>query len=185
GQALVATATRGLDRLRAIGVVVAEPARQHGLAGIAALAALGAPPPDGRRPRVATLVAEAQPHVAAVATLLRGVIGPEPGTGTRGAIRARQEALEAAQIRFLGAVRADRNFGVARRYAIYREVAATRDDAPTQGSFAAMLEVVATLERAHTALAAGGEQAGGQLAAFEAAVTRLSDLAGVDSSAGQ
>ncbi|RAI56286.1 hypothetical protein [Roseicella frigidaeris] len=163
---------------QASGTVVPAPVRQAGIAAIAALSEL----PDrfaaaGRGASPDAMVAEATPHVAAIAALLRAVIGAETGQGTRGALRARREGLDALQTRFLGAVAADRRLGVAERYTIYRGVAALRDDDPAQGSFAALVEVVASLEAAQAALAGRGADAEARVAAFEAAVARLGVMA--------
>jgi hypothetical protein len=151
--------------------------RAAGLTGITALADL--PEVLARRggtPAPASLVAEAEPHLAAVASMLRAVIGPEPGQGTRGALRARREGLDASQARFLDAVRNDRRLGPGERYSIFRGVAELRDSDPAQGSFAGMIDLLAAMEQAHAALGAEGPDAAAKVAAFEAAVSRLTAL---------
>ena len=174
GAVLARAAAEGLTAVRtASGTVVADPVRTAGLAGIAALADL----PARHDVRLPALVAEAAPHVAAVTALLRAVIGPEPGQGTRGAIRARREGLDAGHGRFLAAVAADRRLGPGERYTIYRSVAEQREGDPAQGSFTAMIDLLARLDAAQAALAAGAGDAAERVTAFEAAVARLGALA--------
>ncbi|MFZ4407201.1 MAG: hypothetical protein ACOYOH_07665 [Paracraurococcus sp.] len=177
GAVLARAAAEGLTAVHASsGAVVAEPVRAAGLAGIAALAELPARR-EARLPAlVPALVTEAAPHVAAVTALLRAVIGPEPGQGTRGAIRARREALDAGHGRFLAAVAADRRLGPGERYTIYRSVAEQRDGDPAQGSFTAMIDLLARLDAAQAAVAAGAGDAADRVTAFEAAVARLGAL---------
>jgi hypothetical protein len=177
GAVLAQGAAAGLQSVRAAsGTVVPEAVRAAGLAGIAALSDL----PDrygGRGATVQAMVAEAAPHLSAVTALLRAVIGTEPGQGTRGAIRARREGLDALHARFLSAVAADRRLGPGERYTIFRSVAELREDDPAQGSFTALVEMLSRLEAAHAALAAGSADAAGKVAEFEAAVARLAALA--------
>lgn len=178
GEALAAAAAQGLRAVQeASGTPVLEPVRTAGLAGITALADLPAAVAQRRTaPTLEALVAEGQPHVTAIAALLRAVIGPEPGQGTRGAIRARREALDAQQARFLAALRADSRIGAGERYAIFRSVAELRDTDPAQGNFTAIIDLLAALEAAHGALAAGGPEGEAKVTAFEAAVARLTAL---------
>ncbi len=178
GQQLARAAEAGLQAVHAAsGILVAEPVRNRGLAGIAALAdlprALAQP---GRTVAVSRLVEEAQPHLVAVATMLRAVIGPEPGQGIRGAIRARREALNASQERFLEALRSDRRIGPGERYSIFRSISELRDSDPAEDTFAALIDLLATMERAHAALGAGSSDAAAWVAAFEAALVRLGAL---------
>lgn len=179
GARLARAAEDGLLAVRqASGTGVPEAVRRAGLEGIMALSDLSdGMAAAGRNASLDATIAEAAPHVTAVAALLRAVIGAETGQGTRGAIQARREGLDAQQTRFLGAVAADRRLGVAERYAIYRGVAAMRDDDPAQGSFGALVEVLASLEAAHAALAARGADAETKVAAFEAAVAQLGVMA--------
>jgi hypothetical protein len=123
------------------------------------------------------LVAEAAPHVGAVVALLRAVIGPEPGQGTRGALRARREGLDAQQARFLASVASDRRLGPGERYSIFRSVAELRDDDPAQGTFTALTAVLTRLEAAHAALAGAPAEAAAPVGEFEAAVARLGAIA--------
>lgn len=178
GQQLASAAEAGLQAVRAAsGTPVAEPVRNAGLAGIAALADL--PQALARRGRpvsVAALFEEAQPHLAAVAAMLRAVIGPEPGQGTRGALRARREALDASQERFLEALRNDRRIGPGERYSIFRSISELRDTDPAQGTFAALINLLVTMEQAHAALGTGSPKAAARVTAFEAAVARLGAL---------
>jgi hypothetical protein len=177
GPLLARAAAEGLQAVRqASGTALPEPVRSAGLAGIAALSDLPDRLAATPGATVPAMVAEAAPHVTAVTALLRTVIGAEPGQGTRGAIRARREALDAVQARFLTAVAADRRLGPGERYAIYRSVAEQRDEDPAQGSFTALIELFGTLEAAHAALAGNAPDAAEKIAAFEAAVARLSDL---------
>ncbi|MDB5372389.1 MAG: hypothetical protein JWP04_1031 [Belnapia sp.] len=176
GQDLAAATANGLAAVQATsGTPVLEPVRSAGLTGIATLSDFPESLTKGRgSPSLASLVAEGQPHVAAVAALLRAVIGPEVGQGTRGAIRARREALDAQQSRFLAALRTDGRIGAGERYSIFRSVAELRDSDPAQGTFAALIDVVNAMEQAHAALAADGPDADAKVAALEAAVARLS-----------
>ena len=178
GQALAQAAAHGLDSVRAAsGTPVLEPVRSAGLAGIAALADMPAVL-AGRResPSLAALVQEGQPHVAAVIAMLHAVIGPEPGLGTRGAIRARREGLTAQQERFLAALGNDGRIGPGERYSIFRSVAEARDNDPAQGNLATINDVLTAIEQAHAALAAGGPDAEAKVAALELAVARLTAL---------
>ncbi|MBK1661885.1 hypothetical protein [Paracraurococcus ruber] len=175
GAQLARAAEEGLGAVQAAsGTVVPAPVRSAGLAGIAALSDL---PDRMAGAAVPAMLAEAAPHVAAVAGLLRTVIGAQPGQGTRGAIRARREGLDALHDRFLGAVAADRRLGPGERYAIWRSVAELREGDPAPGSFTALVEMLDRLEAAHAALLAGGPGAEPAVAGFEAAVARLAALA--------
>lgn len=178
GALLSRAAEAGLQAVRqASGTVPPEPVRMAGLAGIAALSDLPDRIAATSGATVSTMVAEAAPHLAAVTALLRAVIGAEPGHGTRGAIRARREGLDAVQTRFLAAVAADRRLGPGERYTIYRSVAEQRDDDPAQGSFSVLIDLLGALEAAHAALAAGAPDAGQKIAAFETSVARLGAMA--------
>ncbi|MDN3567948.1 hypothetical protein QWZ14_26510 [Paeniroseomonas aquatica] len=176
GQQLAAAVGNGLAAVQAAGgTPVPEPVRTAGLAGIAALSDM----PEtmtrgGARPTLAGMVAAGQPHLQAVVALLRAVIGPEIGQGARGAIRARREALDAQQSRFLAALRADGRIGAGERYSIFRSVAELRDADPAEGTFAALIDLLAAIEQAHAALAADGPDAEDPVVALEAAVARVS-----------
>ncbi len=178
GQALAQAAARGLEAVRAAsGTPVLEPVRTAGLAGIAALADLPAVLAQRREaPSLAALVQEGQPHVAAVIAMLHAVIGPEPGLGTRGAIRARREGLDAQQARFLAALRNDGRIGAGERYSIFRSLSEGRDNDPAQGNLATINDVLTAIEQAHAALAADGPDASAKVAALELAVARLRAL---------
>ncbi|MFC7473819.1 hypothetical protein ACFQS7_05605 [Dankookia sp. GCM10030260] len=178
GALLAQAADAGLQAVRQTGgAMPPEPVRAAGLAGIAALSDLPDRMAATRGANVPAMLAEAAPHLASVTSLLRAAIGAEPGDGTRGALRARRDGLDAAQARFLAAVAADRRLGPGERYTIFRSVADQRDDDPAQGSFAALIDVLDTLEAAHAALAAGAPDAAPKVAAFEAAVARLGAMA--------
>ena len=176
GQQLAMAVANGLNAVQAAsGTPVIEPVRSAGLAGITALSDM----PEtmtrgGARPTLAGMVAAGQPHLQAVVALLRAVIGPEIGQGTRGAIRARREALDAQQSRFLATLRSDGRIGAGERYSIFRSVAELRDNDPAQGTFAALLDLLEAIEAAHAALAVDGPDAEGKVAALEAAVARVS-----------
>lgn len=179
GALLARAAADGLRSVQAAsGTTVPEPTRSAGLAGIAALSDL----PDrmaaaGRGATVQAMVAEAAPHLSAVTGLMRAVIGAQPGQGTRGAIRARRDGLDAAHSRFLAAVATDRRLGPGERYTIFRSVAQLREDDPAQGSFAALVEVLDRLDAAHAALASQAADAQEKVAAFESAAARLNAMA--------
>jgi hypothetical protein len=175
GERLARATEAALDALRRSGGgAVPEEERRAGLQGIAALADLPqAVARGGRRPTEGALVAEAQPHVAATAALLREAIGAGPGQGARGAIAMRQSRLDASQGRLLAAVRNDRSVGPTARYNLFRSVADARDDDPDEGAFDALLELVAAMEQAHAALGTGGRDAEAKVAAFELAVLQL------------
>ena len=175
GEGLARATASGLDALRRSGGgAVPEAQRDAGLRGIAALADLPATlGRSGRRPTEAAMVAEAQPHLEATAALLRATIGAGPGQGARGAIAARQNALDASQARLLAAVRADTRVGPTARYNTFRSIAEARDDDPDENAFDALLALVAAMEQAHAALGAGGTDANAKVAAFELAVLRL------------
>ncbi len=178
GQALAQATAKGLDAVQAAsGTPVLEPVRTAGVAGVAALADLPAVLAQRREaPSLAALVQEGQPHVAAVIAMLHAVIGPEPGLGTRGAIRARREGLDAQQARFLAALRTDGRIGAGERYSIFRSLAEGRDNDPAQGNLEAINELLTAIEQAHAALAADRADAEAKVAALELAVARLSAL---------
>jgi hypothetical protein len=178
GQVLAQAAAKGLDAVQAAsGTPVLAPVRTAGVAGIAALADLPAVLAQRREaPSLAALVQEGQPHVAAVIAMLHAVIGPEPGLGTRGAIRARREGLDAQQARFLAALRTDGRIGAGERYSIFRSLAEGRDNDPAQGNLEAINELLTAIEQAHAALAADRADAEAKVAALELAVARLSAL---------
>jgi hypothetical protein len=119
------------------------------------------------------VVAETQPHVAATASLLRAAIGTAPNEGARGAIAARQRALDASQSRLLAAVRSDNRIGPTARYSVFRSVAESRGDDPDESAFDALLALIRAMEEAHVALGAGGSDADAKVTAFEYAVLRL------------
>ena len=148
--------------------------RTAGLRGIAALADLPHTlARSGRRTTESAVVAEAQPHVAATAALLRAAIGAGPGQGARAAIAARQSALDASQGRLLAAVRSDARVGPTARYSVFRSITEARDDDPDENAFDALLALVTAMEQAHAALGAGGSDADAKVSAFEYAVLRL------------
>ena len=164
-------------------VAVPEAVRGAGLAGITALADL--PETLAKRPgaeSLAAVVQEAQPHVAAVSTMLREMLGTTGEQGARGAIRSRRMALDSAHARFLAAVRADRSTGPAQRYAIYRSISDLREGDPAPGTMAGIVTALQAMEQAHAALATSGEgpDADAKAAAFEAAVARLARLGEAD-----
>jgi hypothetical protein len=177
GEALASSVAQALPRVEAS---IAPARRDAGLAGIAALPAL-AMRADGRGPDAAeALTREAAPHVTAITVLLTEVIGPRPGTATRGAIRARREAMEAAHLRLLEAVRREQGLGASGRYALYHRVAALRDQDPLPGSFTAIVSLLGAIAEAHAALVAGAPAAEARIAGLEAALARLSALSGQD-----
>lgn len=175
GEGFARVAEAGLEELRRTGGgAVPEAQRQAGLRGIAALADLpGTLARGGQRPTEAAMLAEARPHVAAIAALLRAAIGTGPGQGARGAINARQNALDASHARLLAAVRADNRVGPTERYNVFRSVAEARDDDPDEDAFEALVALVDAMEQAHAALGTEGAEADAKVAAFEAAVLRL------------
>ena len=175
GEQLARTTDAALDALRRSGGgSVPEAERRAGLGGIAALADLPQTlTRGGRRPTVSAMVAEAQPHLAATAALLRTAVGAGPGQGARGAIAARQNALDASQGRLLAAVRGDSRVGPTARYSLFRSITDARDDDPDENAFDALLALIAAMEQAHAALGAGGPDADAKVAAFELAVLRL------------
>ena len=153
---------------------VPEAERRAGLQAIAALADLPQTlARSGRRTTESAVVAEAQPHVAAIAALLRVAVGTGPGQGARGAIAARQTALDASQSRLLAAVRSDSRIGPTARYSVFRSVTESRDDDPDEGAFDALLALIRAMEEAHAALGTGGTDAEMKVSAFEYAVLRL------------
>jgi len=169
GELLDEAAAAGLDRLRQAGVLVPDAERQAGLAGIRTLAAEPAGGP--RRGDVPKLAGDADPQFRAVSVLLRRVIGFDAGSGVRGVLRAQRTALDAAEARFLDAVRRDRNLGPTQRYALVRDLAEAREGDPLFGTFDALVAMLAAAEAAHAAIAAGG--GGPEVAALEGAVARL------------
>ena len=175
GEALARATDAALDALRRTGGgSVPEAERSAGLQGIAALADLPATlARGGRRPTESAMVAEAQPHLAATAALLRAAVGAQPGQGARGAIAARQSALDASQGRLLAAVRNDTRVGPTARYNAFRSIVQERDDDPDENAFDALLALIAAMEQAHAALGTGGPDADAKVAAFEMAVLRL------------
>jgi len=176
GPSLVRATEEGLRAVRGVaGVTVPAAVQRAGTEGIAALTAL-AQRDATRGHNVPALVAEAQPHVTAVAALVRAVIGTDADRGTRAALRASREGLNRLHARFLASVAADRRLGQAERYGLYRSVAELREEDPAPGTFAGIVGVVDTMEVAHAALASPGGEALAKLAAFEAAVGRLGAL---------
>ena len=175
GEQLARATDAALEALRRTGGgQVPDAERRAGLQGIAALADLPHTlARGGRRPTTSAMVAEAQPHIAATAALLRAAVGAGPGQGARGAIAARQSALDASQARLLAAVRNDRSLGPTARYNVFRSIVESRDDDPDEGAFDALLELIAAMEQAHAALGTGGPDAEAKVAAFELAVLRL------------
>ncbi|GAA0599736.1 hypothetical protein GCM10009416_42240 [Craurococcus roseus] len=175
GQQLARATESALDALRRSGGgSIPDAERRAGLQGIAALADLPqAIARQGRRPTESAVVAEAQPHVAATAALLRAAIGAGPGQGARGAIAVRQSRLDASQGRLLAAIRRDRSLGPTARYEAFRSIAEARDDDPDEEAFDALLAMIAATEQAHAALGTGGPDAEAKVAAFELAVLAL------------
>jgi len=173
GPLLAAQATQGLAQARQAGVAVPAATQQGGLAGIAALAGLPHRLAAGPRPGLAAVVAEAEPQVAAVATMLQALIEPTPGGGVRGVLRGQREALDRDAARFLATAARDPRLGPADRYGLYRGVTALREDDPAPGTVAAIGAVVESMARAHAALAGPAPAAAAQVAEFEAAVGRL------------
>jgi hypothetical protein len=173
GEQLARSTDAALDSLRRNGGgAVPEAERTAGLRGIAALADLPQTlARSGRRTTESAVVAEAQPHVAATAALLRAAVGAGPGQGARAAIAARQSALDASQGRLLAAVRSDARVGPTARYSVFRSITEARDDDPDENAFDALLALVTAMEQAHAALGAGGADA--KVSAFENAVLRL------------
>jgi hypothetical protein len=188
GADLSAAAGKALDELAASARVVVPPAvRTAGLAAIATLADL----PEqltkntGSRPSMAGVVSQAEPQVKALVVMLQAVIGSSTETGVRSVIRSRRLALDAAQNRFLAAVRADRTAGPADRYAIFRTVAELREGDPAQGTLAQVYSLLASLGQAHDALDEGAADADAKVAGFEGAVERLMALGEQTRRAGQ
>jgi hypothetical protein len=175
GEQLARSADAALAALsRNGGGTVPEAERSAGLRAIAALADLPHTlARSGRRPTESAVVAEAQPHVAATAALLRAAIGGGPGQGARGAIAARQSALDASQGRLLAAVRSDARVGPTARYSLFRSITEARDDDPDESAFDALLALIRAMEEAHAALGAGGADADAKVSTFEYAVLRL------------
>jgi len=169
GELLDEAAAAGLDRLRQAGIAVPDAEREAGLAGIRALAA--EPLGGTRRTDAAKLAAAADPQFRAVSVLLRRVVGFDAGSGARGVLRAQRTTLDAAEARFLDAVRRDRNLGPTQRYALVRDLAEAREGDPLFGTFDALVAMLAAAEATHAAIAAGA--GGPEVAALEAAVARL------------
>ena len=175
GLAAVAAAAR---------VNVPAPVREAGLAGIRALADL--PETIVKRgqgtPSLQAMAQEAEPHVAAVTALLRAVLGAETGQAVRGAIRARRGSLEAAHNRLLASAGGSSPIA---RYELYRSIAALRDNDPAQGHISGIVNIVTRMHAAHAALAAdpSSQDTAGKVAAFEAAVAELGNLAQVQQEA--
>lgn len=175
GEQLARSADAALDALRRSGGgAVPDAERRAGLEGIAALADLPHRVAQrGRPPLEAALVAEAQPHVAATARLLRAAIGPGPGQGARGAVAVRQSRLDASQGRLLSAVRGDNRVGPTARYNLFRSITEARDDDPDEEAFEALVGLLAAMEQAHAALGADEVNAYARVRAFEGAVMSL------------
>lgn len=175
GEQLAGATAAALDALRRSGGgTLPEAERRAGLGGIAALADLPhTVARQGRRPTQSALVAEAQPHIEATATLLRAAIGAGPGQGARGAVAVRQSRLDESQGRLLAAVRGDGRVGPTARYNLFRSVTEARDDDPDEEAFDALLALLAAMEQAHAALGTGGSDANTKVTGFEMAVLRL------------
>jgi hypothetical protein len=176
GEQLSRATADALEALRRSGGgTVPEAERRAGLAGIAALADLPhGVARRGRAPTEAALVAEAQPHIAATAALLRAAIGAGPGQGARGAVAVLQSRLDESQSRLLAAVRNDGRVGPTARYNLFRSIGEDRDDDPDEEAFDALIALLAAMEQAHAALGAGsGPDVEAKVAAFEMAVLRL------------
>ena len=179
GAELAASAGRALDALKTTAGVTLTPAvREAGLAAITHLADL----PEtmtkerGTRPGMAAVVTAAQPHVHALTTMLREVLGTETSKGVRSVIRTRRVALNEAHGRFLSAVQRDRTAGPADRYAIFRTVAELREGDPAPGTLAQLVTLLASLSTAHDALDEGAADAAAKVAGFEDAVEHLAHL---------
>ena len=188
GADLAAAAGKALDELAATARVSVAPAvRTAGLAAIASLADL----PEqltknvGNRPSLATVVSQAEPQVKARVGMLQAVVGGNTESGVRAVIRGRRLALDAAQTRFLAAVRSDRTAGPADRYAIFRTVAELREGDPAQGTLAQVHSLLGSLGQAHDALDEGAADADAKVAGFEGAVDRLVALGEQTRRAGQ
>jgi hypothetical protein len=173
----VAQAEEGL-RLAGIaaGVTVPEPTRSAGLAAMRTLSDLAQQASIGGQRSVPALVTAAQPQVAAIAAMLRSLIGPEAGQGVRGALRASREGLDARQSAFLAKIAADRRLGTAERYGLFRSVAELREADPAQGTFLGIIGVLDSMEVAHAALSAPFGDASAKVGEFETAVARLGAL---------
>jgi hypothetical protein len=164
---LARQAEEGLSELRRAGVGVTPEARR---AGLAAIAALAAPPAAGATP--ATLAAERQPSVEAVIALMREVIGTTPRAGLRGAL-GRQRAQSARnRATLLAAARRDRSLGVMDRYGLYRSAAGDDGDA-AEDTLEAALEALARIPPAHAALSGPPAEADRALGALGAALVQL------------
>lgn len=164
--------------LPTVSAQVAPAVREAGVAGVAGLGRLAQETPVLGRVSAPALAQRAEPQLLAVTTLLKAVLGPQQGQGTRGAIRARREAMEAAHARLLEAARREPGLGAAGRYALYHQVAALRDQDPLPGTLAAIVTLLSALEEANAAIAAGDSGAEAKVAGFEAALARLQSLGG-------
>lgn len=177
GEVLSQGVAQALPRVSA---TIPPAVREAGIAGVAALPSQ-AERASGRGEGAAQALArEAAPHVSAVTALLVAVIGPQQGTATRGAVRARREAMETAHARLLEAARRDSGLGAAGRYALYHQVAALRDQDPLPGTFTAIVTLLRAIEAAHAAIVAGEPSAEAKVAGLEAALARLMTLSGQD-----
>lgn len=173
-EALAAMVAEALPATRAAPAV-----REAGLAGIAALARLAEGAEARRGLAAETLAREAAPHLAAVAALLRSVVGEGPAQGARAAIAAERRRLDEAQARLMAAIRADRSLGPAARYALFHQLMAQRDDDPLPGTLGAIDALLARMAEAHAAIAAGSPEAAARVGGFEAALADLGALAGM------
>ena len=175
GEALAQAVTRALPTTSA---TVPPAVRDGGIAAIAGLSNLAESAGTRGRVSAQALAREAEPQVLAVTALLRAVIGMQPGEGTRGAIAARRDQMEAAHLRLMEAARRDSGLGVAGRYALFHQVAALRDQDPLPGTLAALIDLLNALDAAQTAIAAGDPMAEAKVGAFDAALSRLMTLTG-------
>jgi hypothetical protein len=176
-EALAQATARALPATRAS---LPPSVREAGLAGIAALASLAEQPAPRGRVAPAALARQADPHVVAVNTMLRGVIGATTEEATRGAIAAQRAALGASHGRMLAAARGDRSLGPAGRYALFHQLAALRDDDPAPGTLGAIVTLLDAMVAAHAAIAADGADAADKVATFESALGDLAALTGYD-----
>jgi hypothetical protein len=187
GAQLAAAASQALDEVRAAsGVTVSAPVREAGLRAIAVLADMPEQLAKTRRtPSLDQVVSEAQPHVAALTTMLRQLLGETQEAGVRNVIRTRRLTLDNAHGRFLTAVRNDRTAGPAERYAIFRTVAELRQDDPAQGTIQQIVALLGALADAHDALGKGAADAEAKMGVFEASVSQLAALTEQSRHAGQ
>jgi hypothetical protein len=178
GAELAADAERALAQIATLTrAPVAAPVRTAGLAGIVALADL----PEvltANRGNVAGAVAQAQPHVLAVVSLLRAALGSSAEEGARRQIREIRLELRRDHDRLLAKVRADRVAGPAERYLAYRLINEVRETDPALGTMSSVYALLQRLEEAHTALAAAleGPDTTAKVAAFETAGAALANL---------